>query len=104
MTLEVIKDDILLSKYNLKAIIAFMKEKFADLGNTYQESDLEQIKVLLSSIFTSELTWDYFSFSNSKISPIYQYIFDFESVDVSFGDPTGNRTPLYRMKTCCPNR
>jgi hypothetical protein len=43
--------------------------------------------VLLSSIFTSELTWDYFSFSNSKISPIYQYIFDFESVDVANGDP-----------------
>jgi len=64
-----------------------MREKFADLGNSYQESDLEQIKVLLSSIFTSELTWDYFSFSNSKISKIYQYIFDFESVDVSIGDP-----------------
>ena len=64
-------------------------QKFADLGNTHQDSDIEQIKVLLCSIFDSELTWDYSSFSNSKISKIYQYIFDFESVDVSFGDPKG---------------
>ena len=24
--------------------------------------------------------------------------------EVSFCDPTGNRTPICRMKTCCPNR
>ncbi len=104
MKIELTKDDAVLSKYNLEDIIKFMKDKFADLGKTYQESDLEQIKVLLSSIFDSELTWDYFSFSNSKISPIYQYIYDFENVDVSFGDPTGNRTPVTRMKTWRPNR
>lgn len=101
---ELTKDDAVLSKYNLEDIVKFMRDKFADLGNTYQESDLEQIKVLLSSIFTSELTWDYFSFSNSKISTIYQYIFEFESADVSFGDPMGNRTPITGMKTLRPNR
>jgi site-specific DNA recombinase len=104
MTLEITKDDSLLSKYNLEAIIGFMKDKFADLGKTYQDSDIEQIKVLLCSIFDSELTWDYSGISNTKINAVYQYIYDFESVDIANGDPTGNRTPLYRMKTCCPNR
>ena len=104
MTLEITKDDSLLSKYNLEAIIGFMKDKFADLGKTYQDSDIEQIKVLLCSIFDSELTWDYSGISNTKINAVYQYIYDFESVDITNGDPTESRTPLYRMRTCRPSR
>lgn len=47
------KDDALLAKYNLEAIVNFMKDKFANLGTTYQMSTLSQIRVLIGSIFPS---------------------------------------------------
>lgn len=87
---ELTQNDEVLSKYNLESVVKFMKDKFADLGTTYQYSNIDQIKVLLSSIFASELTWDYSSFSNSKISATYQYIYDFANVHVSIGDPMEN--------------
>ncbi len=97
-------DDELIEKYSLQTIIEFMKEKFANLGKTYQESDINQIKVLLGSIFPSGLVWGYPGYSNHDLSPLYQYILQFQDDDVPFGDPTGNRTPIARMKTWCPNR
>lgn len=87
------KDDALFEKYNLQEIIDFMKCRFADLGKTYQESNLSQIRVLLGSIFPSGLAWDYQGYSNPEISPLYQYVCQFENDKVSFGDPMGIRTP-----------
>lgn len=52
--IQVTKDDALLAKYNLEAIIKFMKEKFNNLGTTYQMSNLSQIRVLLCSIFPQD--------------------------------------------------
>ena len=85
--LQKAKDDGLLNKYNLEDVIKFMRSKFEDLGKTYQESSLEQIKVLISSIFPSGLAWCYPGYSNYEISPIFQHIHAFETVDVSSGAP-----------------
>ena len=71
---QITKDDALLAKYNLEAIVKFMKDKFFNLGTTYQMSSLSQLRVLLCSIFPSGLRWSYPGYYNTQISPIYQSI------------------------------
>lgn len=99
VTVQISKDDALLQKYNLEAIVTFMKRKFADLGKTYQESDLGQIRMLLSSIFPSGLAWSYPGYSNTEISPLFQHIRELGTSSIPFGDPTGSRTRIYRLRT-----
>jgi site-specific DNA recombinase len=86
-TVQMAKDDALVAKYNLEAIIKFMRDKFANLGRTYQMSSLSQLRVLLCSIFPSGMTWSYPGLYNTKISPIYQSIRMFETDSVSFSGP-----------------
>ena len=78
-SIQITKDDALLAKYNLEAIVKFMKEKFENLGTTYQMSNLSQIRVLLCSIFPSGMVWSYPGLSNTEISPLYQSIRRFEN-------------------------
>lgn len=94
--LQVAKSDVLLKKYNLEDIIAFVKEYFENLGNTYTNSNLTLKKILLGSIFASKLQWSYPGISNHQISPLYQYIRQFDTQGVPFGDPSGNRTRDFR--------
>lgn len=91
-SIQISKDDALLAKYNLEAIVMFMKEKFANLGKTYQLSNLSQIRVLLSSITPAGLLWSYPGLSNSKISPIYQQIRMFEDDYIGPGAAGESRT------------
>lgn len=86
------QNDELLEKYNLEAIVTFMKEKFANLGQTYQLSNLSQIRVLLSSITPSGMIWSYPGLSNSQISPIYQSIRMFDTEVISSGAEEVSRT------------
>jgi hypothetical protein len=65
ITIQLAKDDALLAKYNLEDIIKFMKSKFDDLGRTYQEADMEQIK--FSSIFL-RTHLSYPGYSNPKLA------------------------------------
>lgn len=81
----VAKDDALLAKYNLEAIVTFMKDKFANLGRTYQLSSLSQLRVLLCSIFPFGLQWGYPDYYNTQISPIYQSIRMFDTEGISSG-------------------
>ncbi len=92
VSLQITKDDALLAKYNLESIIKFMKDKFANLGRTYQLSNLSQIRVLLCSIFPSGMVWDYPGLSNTEISPLYQAIRVFETERVSPSAEGGSRT------------
>ena len=87
---QVTKDDTLLAKFNLQDIVKFMLDKFANLGRTYQMSNLNQIRMLLCSICPSGLKWDNLSYSNTEISPIYKSIRMFEAEVCSFG--AGKRT------------
>ena len=93
------KDDSLLQKYDINKITVFMKKHLEDLSVTYLNSDIHQAKVFLGSIFPSNLTWDKNTTLNPTISPLYQAIQHAEKLDFAFGDPTGSRTPLTRMKT-----
>ena len=79
VSVQITKDDALLSKYNLQDIVKFMIDKFTNLGITYQTSKLPQIRVLLCSIFPNGLQWSYPGYLNTQISPIYQSIRQFES-------------------------
>ena len=80
----------MVEKYNLEAIATFMKDKFANLGRTYQLSNLSQIRILLSSITPSGLAWSDLDLSNSEISPLYQQIrmFEYEGVAPSADEST----------------
>lgn len=82
--LHVAKDDALLAKYNLETIIAFMKDKFSNMGKTYQLSTLSQIRVLLCSIFPKGVKWSYPGYYNTSISPIYQSIRLLDNEQFSF--------------------
>ena len=86
------KNDALIDKYDIAAIVAFIETKLADIAQTYFSSTLSQARCLLGSIFLSGLSWDYPGCSNRGISPIYQGIIDVESKGVPFGDPGGIRT------------
>ena len=94
--LNIAKDDALLSKYNLEAIVKFMKEKFANLGTTYKMSNLSQLRVLLCSITPSGMMWSYPGLSNTQISPIYQQIrmFDDMGIGSSAAGESRTLTPL----------
>lgn len=82
-SVQITKDDALLAKYNLQDIINFMVAKFSNLGRTYQMSNLQQIRVLMCSIFPDGLQWSYPGYLNTNISPIYQSIRVFETEGVS---------------------
>jgi site-specific DNA recombinase len=96
--LHVTKSDSLLRKYNLEEIIAFIKEYFEDLGKTYTNSNLTLKKILLGSIFASKLTWNYPGISNQEISPLFQYVRQFENNAVGSGEPGGIRTRDQELK------
>src|SRR5258708_2030088 len=69
---QLAKEDNTFDRYNIDEVVTFIKTLLADLGETYKRSDNSQVKVLLSSIYSSGLAWDYERGLNSKISPLYQ--------------------------------
>lgn len=86
------KNDQMIGKYNIEATTQFIAEKFSDLPKTYKNSTLDQIRVLMCSIFPSGLVWDYPGYSNTKKSPFYQAFLDAEHGGVIYGGPDRNRT------------
>ena len=78
-SVQITKDDSLMEKYSLESVIKFMKEKFANIGITYQMSNLGQLRDLLCSIFPSGMVWSYPGYYNTEISPIYQSIRMFDN-------------------------
>ncbi len=99
--IHVAQNDELLQKYNLEAIVKFMLEKFANLGTTYQMSNLSQIRVLISSISPSGMVWSDSSLSNSQISLIYQQIRMFDDTSITLGAETQSRTEIACSSDTC---
>ncbi|TSC90392.1 MAG: site-specific recombinase [Microgenomates group bacterium Gr01-1014_5] len=89
---QISKEDSIINKYNIDALTSFIKTLLADLGEAYKRSSIPQLKILLSSVFEDNLTWDYNGTPNSKISPLYQYIRDFSEHHVPSGAGNGIRT------------
>jgi len=48
-----------------------------NLGETYRRSTIPQLKVLIGSVFLSQVAWNYTGTLDCMISPLYQYIRDF---------------------------
>lgn len=96
------RNQALIDQYNIESIEEFIKEKLSNLALTYKTSTLSQLRCLLGSIFMSGMTWSYPGISNRQISPIYQAILDTSTSHAPFGDPTGSRIPVSRMRTWRP--
>ena len=79
------KDQTVIEKYNLEAMIRFVYAKFGDLNETYLAASLEQKKFLLSSIYPAGLVWTYPGISNSGISPYYRDCLDVSDRGVNIG-------------------
>ncbi len=73
-TIQIAKDDDLITKYNIEDVAVFVREKFNNLAKTYQDSDLQQKRMLLCSIFPSGLVWNYPGYLNTEINPCYKII------------------------------
>ena len=86
------KDQTVIEKYNLEAMIRFVYAKFGDLNETYLAASLEQKKFLLSSIYPAGLTWTYPGISNSGIGPCYRDCLDEQEGGVLIGADERSRT------------
>ena len=101
---HVAKSNSTLEKYDIQKLTEFIKETLSDLGATYKRSTVPQVKALLGSIFPSGIQYSNDGTLKHEINPMYQSIFNYDTLGVVFGDPTRNRTALCRMRTCRPSR
>ena len=90
--IQITKNDELLEKYDLESISKFVKDKFENLVQTFEKSDLNEIRTLMCSIFPSGVVWSSNGFSNTKKSPFYQAFLDIQNGVGNFGDPERTRT------------
>ncbi|MBZ0317853.1 MAG: recombinase family protein [Anaerolineae bacterium] len=95
---QIVKDDSVIDKYNIDKLMSFIKTIFADLGETYRRSTIGQLKVLLGSIFSSGVAWDYSGRLNPQISPIFQYIQQFSMAAIPSGAPAVGLTRPQRTQ------
>ena len=79
------KNDELIEKYNLEAIIIFIRRKLSNLPETYTNSDLGQKRVLLGSIFSSGLVYSENTYLNPSINRYYIALSDLSEPCVRFG-------------------
>jgi len=85
--IKLAQSDSVLDKYNLESITDCIKSKYEDLAKTYQESSLEQKRVLLCSIFPTGVPWAYPGYSNTKIHDLYSCCLPLNEKDATFGGP-----------------
>ena len=89
--------DGVLEKYNVEDVTNFISSHLRHPAQTYVKSDkqhdLQQIRMLISSIFPSGMVWSQNSLLNSPISEFYSAITDFKKASVAFGGPEEIRTP-----------
>ncbi len=86
---QVSKNDDLIQKYNLEAITRFVKVKLENIVETYADSNLQQKRVLLCSIYPNGLRWNGNSYLNTKISEFYNAIMALRERVVLFGTEGG---------------
>lgn len=84
-TVHASRDQTVIEKYNLEAMVRFVYAKFGDLSETYLTASLEQKKFLLSSIYPTGLVWTYPGISNFGISPYYRDCLDVSDRGVNIG-------------------
>ncbi|HOX41285.1 MAG TPA: recombinase family protein [bacterium] len=72
--IQMTKNDDLITKYNIENVTTFIKEKFKDLVKTFANSDLQQRRMILCSIFPSGLVWNYPGYLNTQLSPCFTFM------------------------------
>lgn len=82
---QIVRDDTAVDKYNIEAVISFIKMILADLGEAYKKASIPQLKVLLGLVFPYGMNWDYNDTLDPKISPLLQAIRDFSTLSVPLG-------------------
>ena len=83
------KEDELIDKYNLADITVFIKNKLGNLLQTYKNSELQEKRTLMCSIFPSGLVWSENDYSHTEISQYYSAIRDIEKPSISLGTLEG---------------
>lgn len=96
---ETLLGETIFDRYNINDVETFMRAKFANLGQTYKESEPGERRVLLGSICPSGLAWQYSGLSNQEISLEYQAILHAKDNDFSLSTPRGIRTPDHIVRT-----
>jgi len=86
-TAHTVLNATIFDKYNINEIEAFMREKFSDLGQTYETSNLGERRVLLVSIAPSGLHWQYSGYSKQEIGSLYQSICDVKTTHFAMSTP-----------------
>ena len=90
---QVVNEDATMEKYNIDKVTSFIRTLLADLGETYKRSSVGQLKVVISSVFTNGVAWNYNGTLNYTISPLYQAIRTFSGDTAPSGAGEGDRTP-----------
>lgn len=80
------KNDAIVDRYDINAIVEFTKTKLADLSKTYADSNLSQLRCLIGTVFMSGIIWGYPGCQYQEISPLYQSILDCDNPGVTIGD------------------
>jgi len=88
---EVVLGKTIFDKYKYEDVEKFMKDKFSDLGKTYEDSKSGERKVLIGSICPNGLSWQYSGLSNQQFSPQYQAILDVREDDFASSTPSGTK-------------
>ena len=70
--LEAVLGENIFYKYTMDQTEQFVREKFKDLGQTYEDSEPGERRVLLGSICPAGLVWQYPGLSNQQFSAEYQ--------------------------------
>ena len=71
---QIVKNDSICKKYDIEAIVTFIKVLLTDLTKAYEVSNSGQKRVLLGSIFPSGAVFKNGKLLNRKISPIFRQI------------------------------
>ncbi len=101
-TAQLTKNDELITKYNIENVTLFIGDKFSNLAKTYANSDLQQKRMLMCSLFPSGLVWNYPGYVNTQISTCFQSICEPNNLTVNFGWGGGIRTPECRRQRPVP--
>lgn len=89
---NIVKNDDLISQYDIESICGFIKALLSDLPKAYEVSDYGQKRALIGSIFPSGLVFDEGKVLNHDISPLFRAIEDISEDDVSLSRGGETRT------------
>ena len=89
---NIVKNDDLISQYDIESICGFIKALLIDLPKAYEVSDWGQKRALIGSIFPSGLVFEEGKLLNHDISPLFRVIEDISEDTVTLSRGSRTRT------------